>query len=297
VDAYKSGGEQPLSTGEIGKAIGSTSAPQTDYLKSYRDYLSKYSGSLNEDPEVTNATNELNNLQNTAEAKSLESRKAYQDTLHQSGMLKSGAEQAAAELNADNSYILANLGVAESGASRKLQALTGKQTAKQNYYKSLLDLSKPMQVGDNYVDPTTGEVVGSKPETGIAAEYEYAKKQGYTGTFTQYQNEDANRKRVTAPTGETTKSGGLIYSSQDAAEDSQALEQSRGEDGYVDPTTYQDLYKAWIGGGGLLKDFISTYPPKDYVNPANTWLPKFLLPTKSVSTIDPELQALLNSLK
>ena len=40
------------------------SAPQTDYLKSYRDYLSKYAGSMGEDQGVTDATNQLNDIQN-----------------------------------------------------------------------------------------------------------------------------------------------------------------------------------------------------------------------------------------
>lgn len=279
VSAYNAGGNKPLTTKQIGTATGTATKP--DYLKSYRDYLSKYAVSLNENPEVTNATTELTNIQNLEEAKSLESRKAYQDILGKSGMLKGGAQEAAAELNKDNSYILANLGVSESGASRKLAALTGTQTAKQNYYKTLLDLSKPVDVGENYIDPTTGEIVGAKSKTGIAGEYEYAKTQGYTGTFEQYQNEDANRKKSTAAPVGTYKSGGLTYTPQDAAEDSQALENSRGEDGYVDPTQYQNLYEAWIQAGGLLKDFKTHYPPADYVNPDNTWLPSFLMPKKT----------------
>lgn len=83
----------------------------------------------------------------------------------------------------------------------------------------------------------------------------------------------------------TTKSGGLIYSAQDASEDSKALEQSRGTDGYVDPAIYLKLYQAWVGAGGLLKDFLTKFPPKSYVNPANKSLPLFLMPPKS-SAVD-----------
>ena len=36
--------------------------------------------------------------------------------------------------------------------------------------------------------------------TGVIGEYEYAQKQGYTGSFTQYQDEDANRKRTVSNT-------------------------------------------------------------------------------------------------
>ena len=39
-------------------------------------------------------------------------------------------------------------------------------------------------------------------------EYEYAKKNGYTGTFSQYQNEDANRKAVVAKAGASTSYSG-----------------------------------------------------------------------------------------
>ncbi len=80
------------------------------------------------------------------------------------------------------------------------------------------------------------------------------------------------------------KSGTLVYTPQDQASDSQALDASRGSDNYVDPTLYQNLYKLWIAHGGQLEDFLKTYPPKNYVNPANTWLPEFLMPTKSSSS-------------
>jgi len=40
-----------------------------------------------------------------------------------------------------------------------------------------------------------------------AQEYEYAKKGGYTGSFTQYQNEDANRKKSIAAAGVSNSNG------------------------------------------------------------------------------------------
>lgn len=200
INAYNAGGGKDLTTGEIGTAIGS----KQDYLSSYRDYLSKYTGSLNEDPAVTQATTDLNNIQNLQDTRSLDARKQYEDIIHQSGMLKGGAQEAGSVANRNASYEMANLGVAESSAARKLSALTGQQTAKQDYYKTLLDSSQPIKVGDQYIDPTTGQVIPQTPDapkerTGIIGEYEYAKQQGYTGTFEKYQNEDANRKRAAAP--------------------------------------------------------------------------------------------------
>lgn len=89
---------------------------------------------------------------------------------------------------------------------------------------------------------------------------------------------------TTPSTKGTIISGGLTYTPQDAQEDTQALEASRGEDHHVDPTVYQQLYQAWVNHGGLLKDFLAKYPPKLYVNPDNTWLPSFLMPAKPAGT-------------
>jgi len=72
--------------------------------------------------------------------------------------------------------------------------------------------------------------------------------------------------------------GTLTYTPEDHAADSQALDASRGADGFVDPTLYQKLYTAWIGKGGTAEGFIKTFPPKNYVNPANDWLPTYLRP-------------------
>lgn len=76
-------------------------------------------------------------------------------------------------------------------------------------------------------------------------------------------------------------SGDLTYSRGDYADDSSSLEQSRGSDGWVDPTIYQQLYNAWISKGGKISDFINTYPPDKYVNPENDWLPPYLRPKSS----------------
>lgn len=94
----------------------------------------------------------------------------------------------------------------------------------------------------------------------------------------------------------TVVSGGLTYSPIDMAEDSRALEGSRGSDGHVDPTVYQNLYKAWVANGGLLKDFLAKFPPKNYVNPANTWLPSYLMPTVSATTKKKSTTTTINDL-
>lgn len=83
--------------------------------------------------------------------------------------------------------------------------------------------------------------------------------------------------------GETFKSGGATIPGTAIAEGEQRLLASRGQDGYVDPTVYLNMYNTWVSKGGLVKDFVATYKPEDYVNPANTWLPKEIMPKEKVS--------------
>lgn len=68
----------------------------------------------------------------------------------------------------------------------------------------------------------------------------------------------------------------------------QKLNATRGEeDGHVDPYVYKEAYDGWIENGGTLKTFLSTYPPANYVNPAATNLPPYLMPkTKTTGRDD-----------
>lgn len=45
-----------------------------------------------------------------------------------------------------------------------------------------------------------------------------------------------------------------------------------GADNFVDPAVYLKLMDNWKAGGGQVSDFISKWPPKDYINPANNWV-------------------------
>lgn len=53
---------------------------------------------------------------------------------------------------------------------------------------------KQMELKAKDIAKAENEAMKALPS--MAQEYEYAKKEGYTGTFSQYQNEDANRKAV-----------------------------------------------------------------------------------------------------
>lgn len=47
---------------------------------------------------------------------------------------------------------------------------------------------------------------------------------------------------------------------------------ARGSDGFVDPAVYLKLLDNWVSNGGQRGDFVTRYPAKDYINPANTWI-------------------------
>lgn len=89
-----------------------------------------------------------------------------------------------------------------------------------------------------------------------------------------------------------TRSGTLVYTAQDKAEDSAALEASRGDDGYVDPNLYKRLSDVWVAQGGNIGDFLREYPPANYINPANSDLPPVLRSPASKNGLDSRLNSL-----
>ena len=169
--------------------------PKSAYLDSYRDYLSQYASSLKPSEEVMTARTKLADIQNKGEERNLKARREYEATLDTPGMLKAGAEASARQGARRNDANLADIALEESAAARSLSALTGNDEAKTSSIKALMEANKPLQIGDSYIDPSTGKIIYDKPASGIIGEYEYAKKNGYSGSFEQYQDEDANRKK------------------------------------------------------------------------------------------------------
>ncbi len=155
----------PNTTANGMSTSGDTPAAKNGYLNSYRDYLAQYATSLKPTADVQAANQKLASIQSEIDERSFRGRKAEEDAFYEPGMLKSGAMQATDQIRRRNTSELADLAVRESGAARSLSALTGAQTANQNYLKTLTDLSKPIQVGDDYIDPTTGQIVSSKATT------------------------------------------------------------------------------------------------------------------------------------
>lgn len=286
VERYNQGGGQDLTTSQIGEAMGS----KPDYLSSYRNYLKQYTDSLKENPDVTAARTQLGDIQTAGDERSLSARKAYEDLIHKSGGTKGGALEAGSVSNRNNSYILANLGVAESGAARKLDALTGSQIAQQNYLKSLIDMSRPIQVGNQYIDPTTGQAIdqGAKERTGIIGEYEYAVANGYKGSFSDYQNEDANRKRsVTAtPKLTTAEIKANAYSTINRFLQPGAMVGPTpvlSPEGYLTWDGFKRLLNAAKEDGITRKEFIAEY--SSYINPSDNTIEKYGLTAAELKAI------------
>lgn len=89
-----------------------------------------------------------------------------------------------------------------------------------------------------------------------------------------------NPKAASVPKTNLTpvKSGKAVFTPDQMSAYSATLEASKGPDNYVDPDVYKQAYDAWVDPevGGLAKDFLLKFPPKKYVNPANTTLPSYL---------------------
>lgn len=68
--------------------------------------------------------------------------------------------------------------------------------------------------------------------------------------------------------GGTLTSGGLTISKDAIGEAVGKLNSLRGPDGWTDPYAYLAAYQQWVDQKGLPQDFVKTFPPKLYVNPA-----------------------------
>jgi len=171
--------------------MNSTLGPAGDaYINSFKPYMDA----------ATKANTDLANIQSEREQAQEEARRQYGETLDTSGMLKGGAEQSANLLDRRNNETLSRYALQESAAARTAGVA---QTALGN--------AKPLQIGDSYIDPSTGKIIYEKPVaeksiseqygTGSIGEYNFAKSQGYTGSFNDYQDQDANRKKSIAAAG------------------------------------------------------------------------------------------------
>lgn len=156
--------------------------PPVDPKASYRSAYDSYIASLVPSDSETTASKYLNELV-------LQSKKDYEAALDRPGQTLGFATGEAARVNKNNSFAI-------DAATNSLNALTGARTATSTADKARVDFEKSMLPEDKSISDTYG--------TGSIGEYNFAKSQGYAGSFTDYQNEDANRKAKAAGSGTTT---------------------------------------------------------------------------------------------
>lgn len=166
----------------------------------YRAAFDTYLKSLEVSPEQKAANDYLNSL-------ITQSKQANEKALNEGDTLGFAAGEAD-RVNRTNSMAI-------DAASRNLEAQTGYASSKSTIakaradfeatmYKNKQDKNAPFELSPGQERYVYNEKTGAYEKTAAAdpkltlpasaQEYEYAKKNGYTGTFTQYQNEDANRK-------------------------------------------------------------------------------------------------------
>lgn len=108
--------------------------------------------------------------------------------------------------------------------------------------------------------------------------------------LTDYQNTQAKtdlsikNSQSTLDKKNNPSSGTGAVSKTQITQGEQYLNSKKGSDGFVDPDSYQKAYDDFLAKGGTTKAFLAAYPPKDYVNPAATTLPSYLMPAKTKAT-------------
>ena len=276
---------QPQQNTPVG-STGSAETPAAPKNTSYDNALNSYLDAL----QGSNRANEA------SDSAAIAARRGYLDTLDAPGGLKSGAQESAARFSRNANSSLADLGVAQNAASNASNVALERLKFEQS------KLPKPgeafnLSPGQSRFD-ASGKQIASLPDnpsiseqygSGAVGEYNFAKSQGYTGSFSQYQNEDANRK---ARAVSAANDSGLSTTAQvnamkttlktGIAPSGVQIGNPVGPDGYVDPGVYLTLYQNWPG---TTSDFLSKFPVKN-VNPASYGLlPEALRPKGSGRSI------------
>jgi len=136
----------------MGASVATPAAPvdpKTTYLKTLRE--------LNTPSEAeTTASKALADLNSTIFTKKFEGTEKGIELFDRPGMLKSGAVDASGRSILRSNQDLARLATQQNAAANTLQALTGERTGK-------LEGSKPVQIGNDFFDPISGEKLYADP--------------------------------------------------------------------------------------------------------------------------------------
>lgn len=245
--------------GQIGVAQNQLQSTLSAVTSIYGDQLDYYKGLVDYyDNQKDEKGNQIISLD--------KDKKAYLDA--KIGMIEDDVKNAEnnvkliqeAMLDPDKAKIIGQAGVSITDSP----ATIAKKLSDYDYSQELVDMSNEMATKGYSAKP----IAGVTPVT-------LTDSKGVTKSFYEIPSKTSTAAyNVENP----TRSGTLVYTAKDKSEDSSALEQSRGSDGFADPTIYLNLYNAWVKAGGNVTDFMKEYPPANYINPANTWLPSYLKP-------------------
>lgn len=195
---------------------------KVDPQQAYRDAMTAYIATLNPSAAESAASKNLADL--TLQAKK------DQETALNKGETQGFASGEAARVNRNNSFGI-------EAASNALDVFTANRTGQSNAQKARLDFEKSLlpstdsfnlSLGETRFDAQGNEIASGGDEaqsisdqygTGAIGEYNFAKSQGYKGSFTDYQNEDANRKAKSTGTGVITPSEKRAQETQQQADD------------------------------------------------------------------------------
>lgn len=123
--------------------------PRDAYVK----YLSQY---LSPSQQESDSRMNLAKIQNEEQARQTELRRQQEATIDQSGGLRSGAIEASNQIGVRGNRELADIALRKNAEANLLSALTGNRTAQ-------LEGLKPLQIGNDLIDPSTGKIIYSKP--------------------------------------------------------------------------------------------------------------------------------------
>lgn len=153
---------------------------------------------------------------------------------------------------------------ADKKQQEKLQAQQLADTRAYNEKRDLINNAQTVANGLLDTQPDLAAKISAIDWSKSGAQNEFARLQGQV------------KVNSTTPTGKTIKSGNLIIPESDIAEGQTGLEQARGDDGYVYTPLYLQMLQKWIDKKGLAQDFFSQYPPKNYLNPNDASVPKWI---------------------
>jgi len=232
-----------LKTGLENLSSGLASFSQQQQRDPYKEAMDSYMASLAPSEELTRAKKSLSDLD-------IQTLRDEEEALNRGETL--GFARGEAERTNRNNAI------ERMARAASVDALSGDYKARTEATKARLDYEKSMRPEEKSITEKYG--------SGAIGEYNFAKEQGYKGTFQEYQNEDANRKaRAAGPTAASLAANEKAARQGAHQKLGKWLSGLVGGDGYVSPSDYKKAKAAWVSDGFSSNDFDAIF--NNFINP------------------------------